>query len=180
MCSGSVPRNYGKASDRMTRRPKSRRIRSLPEYSIACPRCREVFPGRFFSEGWCSGKVRYCDKCANLKLWRHSCRPDGPMKCECGGSFTSLALHCPSCNDVFSDATLQLAAQHYGIESARDPEHPTPEEILAFVEQIHATDDLFVQLRRVMSFDEKKPKVAVVRAVRVMKYRRVFQFSEVV
>ena len=139
----------------MKSNPDRRERRQLPVYSISCPCCSESFRGRFFSAGW-TGKIRYCSRCSNLKIWDHPSCLEGPMKCACGGSFTSFRLRCPVCNGLIADATRQLAGQHYVVEPARDPEHPTSDELATFVDRIQATRDLFVQLRRVLHFDKKR------------------------
>jgi len=137
-------------------KPQAQQKRSrFPKYSIVCSTCEASFDGRFFSQGWCGGKIRYCDYCPNLKLGRHSSCPEGPETCECGGRFNSHELRCPGCGEIIPDAVSQLAAQHYSISPAKDSENPTTDEIAAFVDKIHAARDLFIQLRKSLSFDEQ-------------------------
>jgi hypothetical protein len=56
--------------------------------------------------------AKYCNICPNLKIWAES-ENVGPIECECGGTFDSYDLICPSCRKVINNAEKQLAAQFY-------------------------------------------------------------------
>lgn len=124
----------------------------MNRYNITCHHCRKDFEGRYWHAGWNDGPLRYCTQCSRLRLGQRN-EPPGPHACMCGGTFDSLDLKCPACGKIIEDAEDQLAAQVYAIDTAADPDHPTPEEIGVFLRDRLglAGRTLFVQLGELLA-----------------------------
>lgn len=137
-----------------------KQINGIDVYVIECPRCKVTFDGRFAYPTFVGADGRYCDTCANLKIWSDD-EGSGPDTCPCGGKFDSFNLICPSCNRVIGNAEKQLAVQFYVVEPCKVAGNPSDEEKDVWYEQRRREGfltgtELFVQLANLLLYDKVK------------------------
>ena len=141
------------------RKSGKEQINGIDVYQITCPHCSKESQGRLLYPSFTGADARYCDSCSNVKVWIDG-DEKGPVTCECGGTFNSYDLICPSCKNVVFDAEKQLAVQFYIIEPAKVPGNPSKEEIDAWyharkLDGFLTGTELFIQLDKLLTRDEE-------------------------